>query len=272
MATKTLIDLYISISTQEKNVCKICKSEENHMGIIGNYMIPYLTASGVIWRKNQPTMSHVSSKNESNKLFPKIHLALHSNAFNGKIKGNHTYYKPFSVEGKKAAIILNDAEKAIYPFPALCKVFFAVMKFTEIFGITAPIAIIDEMFFHDNLEDATWGHSHMKELAKCKAQAICKILGKTFIDPNITLRPKPIVSRAKPAKAYKGDVLKEGSAGLQVLLLQTRLNELDFDCGKVDGDYGPVTAKAVGDYQRSIQLPIDGIGICGKATWTRLFL
>lgn len=53
-------------------------------------------------------------------------------------------------------------------------------------------------------------------------------------------------------------VLREGSTGEQVIELQTRLKELNFDPGIIDGDFGPKTTEAVRAFQRSKGLEEDG--------------
>ncbi|CAN5724162.1 hypothetical protein BH24ACT3_BH24ACT3_16170 [soil metagenome] len=49
--------------------------------------------------------------------------------------------------------------------------------------------------------------------------------------------------------------------GDDVADLQLRLGSLGFDAGRVDGIFGPHTAKALADFQRNTALPTDGI--CG---------
>lgn len=46
--------------------------------------------------------------------------------------------------------------------------------------------------------------------------------------------------------------------------LQTRLARLGFDCGRVDGIFGPLTAHALADFQSNCGLPADGA--CGPDT------
>ena len=46
--------------------------------------------------------------------------------------------------------------------------------------------------------------------------------------------------------------------------LQTALGRLGFDCGRVDGIFGPATARALEDFQRNCGLDVDGV--CGTAT------
>lgn len=52
--------------------------------------------------------------------------------------------------------------------------------------------------------------------------------------------------------------------GDDVAALQSRLTEMGFDCGRVDGIYGPRTEMAVKDFQKSVGATNDGK--CGPAT------
>ena len=51
--------------------------------------------------------------------------------------------------------------------------------------------------------------------------------------------------------------------------LQSRLNELGYDCGLVDGDFGTGTKNAVIRYQRDKGLIADGV--VGQQTWGALY-
>jgi N-acetylmuramoyl-L-alanine amidase len=52
--------------------------------------------------------------------------------------------------------------------------------------------------------------------------------------------------------------------GDDVAALQSRLTEMGFDCGRVDGIYGPRTENAVKEFQKSVGATVDGK--CGPAT------
>jgi N-acetylmuramoyl-L-alanine amidase len=52
--------------------------------------------------------------------------------------------------------------------------------------------------------------------------------------------------------------------GDDVAELQASLARLGFDCGRVDGIFGPLTARALDDFQSNCGLPNDGI--CGSET------
>lgn len=52
--------------------------------------------------------------------------------------------------------------------------------------------------------------------------------------------------------------------GDDIAALQSRLTEMGFDCGRVDGIYGVQTEAAVREFQRSVGITVDGK--CGPAT------
>jgi len=56
--------------------------------------------------------------------------------------------------------------------------------------------------------------------------------------------------------------------GDDVAALQLRLQDMGFDCGRVDGIFGHETAGALRDFQRNVGLVADGV--CGPATFKAL--
>lgn len=63
-------------------------------------------------------------------------------------------------------------------------------------------------------------------------------------------------------------LLKSGSRGVYVLVLQDALNALGYSTRTLDGAFGANTRNALMAFQRNNNLSADGI--CGCATWTRL--
>lgn len=52
--------------------------------------------------------------------------------------------------------------------------------------------------------------------------------------------------------------------GDDIATLQSRLTEMGFNCGRVDGVFGPITESAVKEFQKSVGAKVDGR--CGPAT------
>ena len=72
-----------------------------------------------------------------------------------------------------------------------------------------------------------------------------------------------------PAGTSSGTTLKSGSQGSEVRQLQTRLKELGYYTGSVDGSYGQGTVNAVKAFQAANKLTADGIA--GKTTQDTLY-
>lgn len=62
--------------------------------------------------------------------------------------------------------------------------------------------------------------------------------------------------------------LRKGAEGDLVKELQSKLNELGYDCGTVDGKFGNKTLAAVKEFQRKHGLTDDGV--VGRQTWAEL--
>lgn len=63
-------------------------------------------------------------------------------------------------------------------------------------------------------------------------------------------------------------ILRRGSRGEAVSMVQSALKEIREYQGNVDGDFGPMTEAAVRSFQQRRNIPVDGI--VGAATWTQL--
>ncbi|MBR4099070.1 MAG: N-acetylmuramoyl-L-alanine amidase [Clostridium sp.] len=158
--------IYLSPSTQESNYYVTGGTEEAYMNLLADKMIPFLDASGIRYVRNTPSMTAASSIAASNAGNYDLHLALHSNAAPeyGTARGSIAFYYPNSAEGRRAAEIIADGLKAIYPLPDLVRAE-GTTAIGEVRRTIAPSVLL-ELAFHDNREDADWIKNNLDAVAR----------------------------------------------------------------------------------------------------------
>ena len=169
--------VFLSPSTQEYNPYIDGGNEEYYMNIITDALIPYLEASGIEYERNDPSKTFANSVRLSNSGNFDLHLALHSNAAppqnSGKFTGSQVYY--YTVQGKKAADIFANNLKEIYYNPENVKTV-PTKTLGELNRTKAP-AILIELAYHDNPDDAEWIRDNIGTIAQNLAISISDFLG-----------------------------------------------------------------------------------------------
>ena len=211
--------IYLSPSTQENNLYVNGGTEEEWMNRLADAMVPYLVASGIQYVRNTPQMTAASSITASNQGRYDLHLALHSNAAPdgqyGQIRGIIVYYFPGSVQGKRAAEIIADNLKTIYPLPNLVRAQ-STTAIGEVRRVRAPSAFI-ELGYHDNSDDAVWIKNNIDAAARNIVLSLTEFFGIPFLTPTaprnavvdvswgyLNIRSRPETSAPIIAKAYDG--------------------------------------------------------------------
>lgn len=216
-------EIYLSPSTQEFNPVNGGGNEELYMNLIADAMIPYLNASGIRYKRNTPDMTVASSISESNSGNYDLHLALHSNAAAGekagKVRGTEVYYYPSSSNGQRAAEIIANNLKLIYPLPQNVKTLETV-SLGEVARTKAPGVLI-EFAYHDNYEDALWIRNNINAIAQNVVLSLADYFDIPFIMPgversgrvsteggNLNIRNAPSVSSSVLVKVPNGATVK----------------------------------------------------------------
>ena len=176
--------IYLSPSTQEFNSYVNGGTEEEWMNLLADKMVPLLDASGIRYARNTPDMTAASSIAASNAGNYDFHLALHSNAAAGdqagKAQGSIVFYYPGSADGQRAANLFVDGLKTVYPNPNLVRTE-ATTTLGEVARVKAP-AVLIELAFHDNVEDATWIQTNLDEIARVLVLALTEYFGIPFFE------------------------------------------------------------------------------------------
>lgn len=211
--------IYLSPSTQEGNLYVTGGSEEQWMNRLADEMVPYLTASGIQYVRNTPEMTAASSIAASNSGVYDLHLALHSNAapegLYGAIRGIIVYYFPGSVKGQRAASIMADNLKSIYPLPNNVRTE-ATTAIGEVRRVRAPSVFL-ELGYHDNPDDAAWVTNNLETIARNLVLSLTEYFGLPFLTPQparqavvdvnwgyLNIRDRPNTSSRVLARAYDG--------------------------------------------------------------------
>ena len=177
--------LFLSPSTQYFNPYITTGDERYWMNALADEMTPYLHASGITVTRNDPDGSAAQSIRDSNASRQDFHLALHSNAapqaLSGRLRGVDIYYYPTSEAGLRMANILVDNIKPIYPLPDRVQARSSTI-IGELRRTRAP-AVLAELGYHDNTEDANWLTGNLDEIARVLALGVTEYFGVPFLTP-----------------------------------------------------------------------------------------
>lgn len=176
--------IYLSPSTQDWNYYINGGTEEEWMNLLADKMVPYLDASGIRYTRNTPDMTAASSIAASNAGNYDLHLALHSNAAAGaqagKAQGSIVFYYPGSPNGQRAANLIADGLKTIYPDPNKVRTE-STTSLGEVARVNAP-AVLIELAFHDNTEDANWIKANLDAAARVIVLALTEYFSIPFFE------------------------------------------------------------------------------------------
>ena len=214
--------VYLSPSTQEYNPYITGGTEEYYMNLIADAVEPYLTASGIQYSRNTPSMTAGSSLREANRGNYDLYVAMHSNAappsLSGQLTGTDVYYSRGSANGRRAAEIFAENLKAVYPQPLKVQAR-PTATISEVTKTIAP-AVLIEYAYHDNPQDAEWIINNIGPIARATARAITQYFGLPLIEPqqarqgrvkissgHLNIRSAPSAGAPIIGRAYNGDAI-----------------------------------------------------------------
>jgi N-acetylmuramoyl-L-alanine amidase len=216
--------IFLSPSTQYYNLYIIGGEERYYMNRVADAMIPLLLASGIGYGRNDPAGTVANSVTLSNAGKYDLHLAIHSNAgpqhLAGQLTGADTYYYPGSGAGAYYAGLITQSLRQSYPASQTVQALASGAIF-EIRQVRA-VAVLVELAYHDNAEDARWLIANIDVLARALAQASADYFGLPLLQPfspphqgtvitkggNVNIRSYPSYSAPISGSAPSGAQLK----------------------------------------------------------------
>lgn len=206
--------IYLSPSTQERNIgYGNYGSEKYRMNQVADVVEKILTQHGVKVYRNRPDWDLKEVVRDSNLRKSDLHFAIHSNAGGGR--GAEIFAYSSQSEGAKAAKIIYDEFEKITNIKGRGIKFNS--KFYELNSTNAP-AILIEVAFHDNLEDANWIINNIEKIGVALAKGALKYFGVPYKD--MTTNNSKIIYRV-----MVGSYSKRENAEKQV----ERLKKAGFD-------------------------------------------
>jgi len=182
--------VFLSPSTQEWNPYVGGGNEEVYMNQIADRMEPYLRSSGITYVRNDPDRNVTGAISDSNAGHYDVHLALHSNAapenLSGLLRGIDVYYSPYDESSQTLAIITANNFMSIYPLPDKCTAR-PTTSLAEVLQTNAT-AILCEIGYHDNEQDANWIRDNLTSIAINLVQSLCDYFGIPLIEAGPVLR------------------------------------------------------------------------------------
>lgn len=167
MMNKTV---YLSPSTQERNIgCGNYDTEEKRMNEVADVVQRILIDHGITVYRNKSDWSLWQVVKDSNSKKLDLHFAIHSNAGGGR--GVEIYaYSPGGKEEKAARLIYKEIEAITQTADRGVKF---NTKLYELNSTYAP-AVLVEVAFHDNKEDAKWIMNNIEAIGTALAKGVLK--------------------------------------------------------------------------------------------------
>ena len=166
--------IFLSPSAQEYNIgYGDFGSEEYRMNRIADLVEKMLKNQGYTVYRNNPNEKLSQIVRESNEINPDIHVALHSNAsgdgFNAQ--GPEIFANRPNTPGDRLANLIYNEIMQIYPDPTKGRGVLHTSSLYEIIRTNAP-AVLLEVAFHDNPDDAEWIINNESQIAQAIVNGI----------------------------------------------------------------------------------------------------
>lgn len=178
MDTSKKIKIAVSPSDQYRNLYAYGGTNEGYqMHRVAEKLVEHLLRCGVdvVYlpsgylsdRVRKANMAHVDG-----------YIALHSNAFDGSVQGIRVHCYP-SDKSRKFGKCIMAALATVYDGSTKSK----IVETDSLYELKHPFApaILPEIGFHDNVDDAKWIVNHIEQIAEALAKGICEYFKISYV-------------------------------------------------------------------------------------------
>ena len=205
----------------------------------------------------------------ANKIPANILVSIHMNSFkNSSANGVETWIDYGSAKSPEVANKIHTNLAKIFPVNRGVKVCASNCRF-YVLRYSNMAACLIELGFISNENDLTIFNNNKQSIADSIIDGIALHYGLVAQETSHKENNKPqIKEEGKLLKVMKNKVVRSGSKGDHVKMLQSSLTMLGYNVNGIDGHCGPGCVNAIKSYQRDNGLSVDGS--CGPATWTSI--
>jgi len=173
--------VYLSPSTQERNIgYGNYGTEEKRMNEVADVVQKILAEHGITVYRNKPEWNLGQVVKDSNLKKPHLHFAIHSNAGGGR--GAEIYAYSPGGEGEKAARLIYKEIEPLTPTGDRGVKFNP--RFYELNSTNSP-AVLVEIAFHDNKDDAEWIMQNIEVVGTALAKGLLKLFNVSYEESSV---------------------------------------------------------------------------------------
>lgn len=199
--------IYISPSSQRENTYAAGNTNEAaQCRRIGLALSEALTRCGFETMVGSEDSNMYTRVAQSNVWGADLHVPVHTNAFDKKLKGTRLFCHDLTGEGYKASKAILEALAPVVPGDSDG---IKAVQYYEIARSKAPCAYV-EAAFHDNEEQAQWIIDHVTDIAEAICKGICTYYGVDYVP--VKSEPETIYRVYKQVGAFRNKEYAERMA------------------------------------------------------------
>ena len=184
-------DVFLNPSTPSTTQHLDGGDEQVYMNQIVDAMEPYLRTNGIRYFRTKPGTPLGQAIRESNAGYYDMHLALRSSPspqdLTDKPMGTNIFYYTYGARSKRAAEIVAENYKRIYPDPVLVKAV-PTNRVAEVTKTNAP-AVLVETIYSDSTSGEEWLKNNIKTIAMNLTESLTRCFAIPFINkPHVVFR------------------------------------------------------------------------------------
>lgn len=178
-------NVFLSPSSQTGNYYVTGGTEEQSMNRLCDRVEPWLRSSGISYVRAARGQPPSQSIRQANAGAFDLYIALHSNAAPegqyGAYRGVDAYFYQNGQNSRRAALGFVETLRAVYPLPQRVRAV-PTLELGEVTRTRAP-AVLLELGYHDNVQDALWLRDDLDAIARAVAAGVLRYFDLPLVSP-----------------------------------------------------------------------------------------